>query len=240
MSAESPSRFSASRRNITVTTALWILGAIALLEVFLALVALAPRFFSKRLPVAAAEQPVTPVAQQQSADITPPLAKPFAPSPLKDQLLQGTGEKGADTPFRSPSVDTPVPGGASLGIVNSSLENLGEGGRKLLVSIKALRRDPVDVPQVKVQVYFYDDQEGEISPSKAQVTSSWMSLPVEWKEGGPELLEVKYLPDSIDPRTKFAGYVVAVYYKGDLQDYRAEPSRLSKLFPLKYYIGLDE
>jgi hypothetical protein len=38
---------------------------------------------------------------------------------------------------------------------------------------------------------------------------------------------------------KFSGYVVAVYYKGDLQDYRAEPSRLTKLFPLKYFIGLE-
>jgi hypothetical protein len=62
-----------------------------------------------------------------------------------------------------------------------------------------------------------------------------MSPPVDWTD--PELVEVRYIPESLDPSVKFSGYVVEVYYNGDLQDYRAEPSRLTKLFPLKYYIG---
>ena len=60
------------------------------------------------------------------------------------------------------------------------------------------------------------------------------------KQVVPEILEVDYLPDSADSDVKFAGYVVPVYYKGDLQDYRADPSRLTKLFPLKPSIGTDE
>ena len=68
-----------------------------------------------------------------------------------------------------------------------------------------------------------------------------MSLPISWrKKGEPELLQVSYLPDQTDQALKFAGYVVAIYYKGDLQDYRSEPSSLQKQFPLKYFIGLDE
>ena len=89
---------------------------------------------------------------------------------------------------------------------------------------------------MKVQVYFYDDNNGEIGPSKAQVTSTWLN----WKVGEPELLEVQYLPDSVDMDVKFAGYLVAIYYKGDLQDCRADPPRLKKLFEPKYYIGSDE
>jgi hypothetical protein len=37
-----------------------------------------------------------------------------------------------------------------------------------------------------------------------------------------------------------AGYLIAVYYKGDLQDCRADPPRLKKLFEPKYFIGSDE
>ena len=96
------------------------------------------------------------------------------------------------------------------------------------------------MPQVKVQVYFYDEDNGEIVPSKAQVTSSWTSPPVDWRNGEPELLEVRYLPESADPGIKFTGYLIAVYYKGDLQDCRSDPPRLKKLFEPKYYIGSDE
>ena len=131
-------------------------------------------------------------------------------------------------------------GGTTLGIVSAKLEGSDEGSKKLLITIKSRPKEPIDVPQVKVQVYFYDEEGGDISPSKAQVTSSWMSSPVDWKDGEPELLEVRYLPETSDPEVRFAGYVVAIYYKGDLQDYRAEPSRLIKAFPLKYFIGLDE
>jgi hypothetical protein len=131
-------------------------------------------------------------------------------------------------------------GGVSLQVVNARLLDGGNGSKKLQISIKSSTHDPIDVPQVKVQVYFYDQDNGEIVPSKAQVTSSWLSTPVDWKKGEPELLEVQYLPDTTSTEATFAGYLVAIYYKGDLQDCRAEPSRLKKLFEPKYYIGSDE
>ena len=130
-----------------------------------------------------------------------------------------------------------------MGIVSARLVTGEDGSKKLLIAIKSRTGDSIEVPQVKVQVYFYDQDgdSGDVFPSKAQVTSSWMSLPVSWKKKGePELLQVSYLPEQTDTMPKFAGYVVAVYYKGDLQDYRSEPSNLQKKFPLKYFIGLDE
>jgi len=133
--------------------------------------------------------------------------------------------------------------GSPLGIVSAKLLSGEDGSKKLLIAIKAGIGESIEVPQVQVQVYFYDQDgvNGDVFPSKAQVTSSWMSRPVSWKKKGePELLQVSYLPDKTDPMPKFAGYVVAVYYRGDLQDYRSEPSNLQKKFSLKYYIGLDE
>jgi hypothetical protein len=131
-------------------------------------------------------------------------------------------------------------GGALLQIVSDRLESSGQGSKKLQVTIKGDKHQQIQVSEVKVQVYFYDEENGEIVPSKAQVTSSWLSLPVDWKKEIPELLEVNYLPDSVDENIRFAGYLVAIYYKGDLQDCRANPPRLKKLFEPKYFIGNDE
>ena len=167
-----------------------------------------------------------------------PLAKPLENSAVRSILK--TSDASASVPFQQRSPDTAVQGGNALGIVSVRLDGSSEGPKKLVIAMKARTKEAVDVPQVKVQVFFYDDDGNGITSSKAQSVSKWLSSGTDWKDGEPELLEVRYLPDSADPDIKFAGYVVAIYYKGDLQDYRAEPSRLTKLFPLKYYIGTDE
>lgn len=158
-----------------------------------------------------------------------------APASDPSQALDST-----DRPFRQPPSDAASPEGAAIEILNTDLKGADDGSKTLQLAIKARSREPIDVPQVKVQVYFYDTQNGEIVPSKAQVTSRWLSAPVDWEGGKPELLEVRYLSDTTDPDVHFAGYVVAIYYKGDLQDCRANPPKLKKLFEPKYYIPPDE
>jgi len=159
------------------------------------------------------------------------------PSPASDSVpaLEST-----ERPFRQPPSDAASPEGAVIEILTTDLKGADDGSKTLQLAIKSRSRDPIDVPQVKVQVYFYDDQNGEIFPSKAQVTSRWLSAPVNWQAGNPELLEVRYLSDTTDPDVRFAGYIVAIYYKGDLQDYRANPPKLKKLFEPRYFIGFDE
>ena len=127
--------------------------------------------------------------------------------------------------------------GASLQIINTKLENLEDGAKKLLISIKTNPQETVDVQQVKIQVSLYDEENGEIGLTKAQVTQNWLNR---WESSGPKLLEVQYQPDSTATDVKFAGYVVAIYYKGELQDCRADPPRLKKLYEPKYFIGSDE
>jgi len=145
-----------------------------------------------------------------------------------------------DRPFRQPPSNAASPEGAAIEILTADLKGTDDGSKTLQLAIKSRSHDPIDVPQVKVQVYFYDDQNGEIVPSKAQVTSRWLSAPVDWKGGKPELLEVRYLSDTADPDVHFAGYVVAIYYKDELQDCRANPPKLKKLFEPKYYLPPDE
>jgi len=237
-----------------VVFAFWVLAAVAVIELAFAAVALAPRIAAGlKSPTQASSAMTIPVATQQSAttdtsnpllpqqsSTTSPLASgpqnPVNPSSPVQNMLGDTTER----PFRQPPSDAAAPQGASLQILNARLEGGEDGSKALQIAIKARPRENIDVPQVKVQVFFYDEENGELVQSKAQVTSKWMSTPVDWKGGEPELLEVRYIPDSADPETRFAGYVVALYYKGDRQDCRANPAKLEKLFEPKYFIGLDD
>jgi len=249
---------SRTDRSATVRVALWVLGAIAVLELILAAIALAPRFVSGlragNSPVQSqsltssslANNPATgqPAPQTQAisqanqpAPASLPQEHQTIESPAVNTALQQilSGEK-AELPSRQPPADAAVNGEAALKIVNARLADSEDGSKKLQVAIKGSSHEQIDSSQEKVQVYFYDQDGDEIVPSKAQVTSKWLN----WQSGEPQLVEVTYLPESVDPGIKFAGYVIAVYYKGDLQDCRAQPARLQKLFEPKYYIGTDE
>jgi hypothetical protein len=252
---------SRPRRSTTVRVAIWVLAMIALLEVILAAVALAPRIATNFRNGAYAAQtsapsspqsvppsqssPFTaansgnPIPSQDPASFTLQTAtsfsqsQPVEDSPLPNQLL---GNRLTEKPPRQPPADAALNGEAALQIVNATLQDAADGSKKLQVAIKANPNEQIDSAQEKIQVYFYDQDGEEIVPSKAQVTSRWLN----WKSGEPQLVEVSYLPESVDPGIKFAGYVIAIYYKGDLQDCRSQPSRLQKQFEPKYYIGTDE
>jgi hypothetical protein len=228
---------------------------LAAAEVTAAAVGLAPRIASsvRNAQPDALRQAAPPLAVTDSehpkgpADASPDSASPDPEGAVgQTAVKQAAPSEGAladssDRPFsRQTASESASQEGPSIEILNADIKG-GDGGSKTLqLAIKSRSREPIEVPQVKVQVYFYDDQNGEIVPSKAQVTSRWLSAPVDWKNGKPELLEVRYLSDTADPDVRFAGYVVAIYYRGDLQDCRAEPLKLKTLFKPKYFIGLDE
>lgn len=244
-----------TRRDRSLSVAYWALGVIALAEVIVAAVGLAPKVAStvrKSQPLAetvALQQRTLPPTAQTSPTLSNPLkneAEPTAPTIREPEDQQAAsnaplaGSDSTDRPFRQPPPDAASPDGALIEILHADLKGAEGGSKTLQLAIKSRSREPIEVPQVKVQVYFYDELNNEIVPSKAQVTSRWLTAPVDWKNGKPELLEVRYLSDTADPDVRFAGYVVAIYYKGDLQDCRAEPPKLKKLFEPKYFIGLDE
>jgi len=255
MATDSRNDILRPQRNATVVAAIWILGLAALLEIVLAALALAPRFLASYRTDAAQSVAVTSISgsafTQQSgvpsqtagpnASAGPGMAGPPSVNTGTTHQNQSQVDGNSDAVPAKQAKENYNPSGPALQILSAKLEGSDEGSKKLSITIKSNPRETIDVPQVKVQVYFYDDVDGEISPSKAQVTSTWLSLPVNWqKHGEPELLEVSYLPDSADTAVRFAGYVVAIYYKGELQDCRADPSRLRKLFEPKYFIGSDE
>jgi hypothetical protein len=137
--------------------------------------------------------------------------------------------------------------GASLGIVSTRLSDSQPGAKTLSIAVKSRPGSRIDAGLMNVHVFFYEqDENGEVMVTQSRPTTQWISPPVDWADGDPELLEVEYpLPDGGLPGSSadlgvmgrtFYGYIVGVYYDGELQDSRADPGRLNALFPLALYL----
>jgi hypothetical protein len=137
--------------------------------------------------------------------------------------------------------------GASLGVVDARLRDAKPGIKSLRLAVKSRPGSTINVQDVKIHVYFYEQNEEEdVVLTESKVVPQWLSPPVDWTSNEPELLEVQYtLPDSGLPGSaaangapgrKYFGYIVGVFYNNELQDFRSDPASLSKDFPLQLYL----
>lgn len=167
-----------------------------------------------------------------------PAATPAAAS-QGDETPPGNGSDMRDNTGLQP--------GSSLGVVDARLRDGSPGTKVLRIAIKARHGITVDARQMKLHVFFYEkDEAGDIQLTESKVVSQWISPPIDWKNDEPELLDVTYiLPDSNlpgsaasngSPGRTFVGYIVGIYYNGELQDTRADPGNLAKKFPLPLYL----
>jgi serine/threonine-protein kinase len=88
---------------------------------------------------------------------------------------------------------------------------------------------------VRIKVDFYDlTKDNKMKPTTAQVSYNWLSTARDWTDATPKLLAATYvrpknkLPSSDERR--YGGFIVRVYFDGQLQDSRASPPDLSTLF----------
>lgn len=176
-----------------------------------------------------------------------------------DHLSQRLAGQPSTTP--APEVAAPLPEtaggdirddiglqpGASLGIVDARLRDGRPGTKSLMLAVKSRPGSSINVQDVKIHVYFYEQMEdGEVALTESKVVPQWLSPPVDWSSNEPELLEVQYtLPESGLPGSaaengatgrKFFGYIMGVYYNKELQDFRADPASIAKDFPLQLYL----
>ena len=128
--------------------------------------------------------------------------------------------------------------GSNLGVVDLKLNDKEEGGvamKDLRLAVKARPGEPIDGRDVRINVTFYEMFNGEIIPTMSRVQSVWFTTPVDWKNEGIEILEVKYEVPRIGPdggpAPEYYGYLVNIYHRGQLQETRAEPVELQELFP---------
>jgi hypothetical protein len=89
---------------------------------------------------------------------------------------------------------------------------------------------------VKIVVSFYDlTKDNKLMPTNATVDYHWLTSVTGWAEGAARFLEATYVRpktqmSSSDGR-RYGGFVVRVYFDGQLQDSRASPSDLLVLSP---------
>ncbi len=128
--------------------------------------------------------------------------------------------------------------GSTLGVVDLKLNDSSDGGnaiKDLRLAVKARPGEPVDGSDVRINVTFYEMLDGEIVPTMSRVQSMWFTSPVDWKNEGIEILEVKYEVPRIGPDggppPRYYGYMVNIYHRGQLQETRADPVDLQELFP---------
>jgi hypothetical protein len=109
---------------------------------------------------------------------------------------------------------------------------------KLKIPLKARSGAEIDVHDVVIQVFFYEQLDDDsIVLTNSNVVSTWITTPVDWSQNDIQILQVEYSAASLTSKEKhpesrkYFGYIVRVYYKGSLQDMRADPLPLLKQYP---------
>ena len=104
----------------------------------------------------------------------------------------------------------------------------------------------LSVRDLTIQVLFYDTVDSKsLVQTTANVSSRWTSAPADWSDSNIETLEVDYqlpLPDAKAAKRdnrKYFGYLIRIYYKGELQAAAGEPEQLVQQFPPEEKLGED-
>jgi hypothetical protein len=87
---------------------------------------------------------------------------------------------------------------------------------------------------VRIKVDFYDlTKNNGLTPTNAKVSYNWLSSGRDWTDPTPKFLAATYMrPKSKLPdERRFGGFVVCVYFDGQLQDSRASSPELLTLHP---------
>jgi eukaryotic-like serine/threonine-protein kinase len=89
---------------------------------------------------------------------------------------------------------------------------------------------------VRLAVSFYDrTKDNKIKPTDARVGYDWITARRDWTDATPKFLAATYVrPKTQAPSPdgrQYGGFIVRVYFDGQLQDVRATPPELLTLFP---------
>jgi len=83
---------------------------------------------------------------------------------------------------------------------------------------------------VRIKVDFYDlTKDNKRTLTNAKVSYNWLSSGRDWTDPTPKFLAATYVRPKSKPspgERRFGGFVVCVYFDGQLQDSRASPPEL--------------
>jgi len=89
---------------------------------------------------------------------------------------------------------------------------------------------------VRIIVSFYDrTKDNKMKPTDARTSYSWLTASEDWTDATPKLLAATYVRPKTQSRSadrrEYGGFIVRVYFDGQLQDARARPPELLTFFP---------
>jgi serine/threonine-protein kinase len=95
---------------------------------------------------------------------------------------------------------------------------------------------------VRIVVSFYDrTKDNKMKPTDARTSYSWLTASEDWTDATPKLLAATYVRPKTQSRSaegrEYGGFIVRVYFDGQLQDTRARPPELLTLFPAPDQLG---
>jgi eukaryotic-like serine/threonine-protein kinase len=88
----------------------------------------------------------------------------------------------------------------------------------------------------RIIVSFYDrTKDNKMRPTDARTSYSWLNASEDWTDATPKFLVATYVRPKTQSRSddgrEYGGFIVRVYFDGQLQDARATPPELLTLFP---------
>jgi tetratricopeptide (TPR) repeat protein len=129
--------------------------------------------------------------------------------------------------------------GSVLAITEATLVEMKDPNAQTHLSLRIGVKPRPGTPNghvVRIKVDFYDlTKDNRLKPTNANVSYNWLSSERDWTDATPKFLTATYvhpksqLPSSDERR--YGGFIVRVYFDGQLQDSRANPPDLLTLFP---------
>jgi tetratricopeptide (TPR) repeat protein len=92
------------------------------------------------------------------------------------------------------------------------------------------KENSIDAGAVGIKLYCYDrTQDGKIVPTVGQVTAQFEGDRQTWNRNRTETLVASYYLPAGESTRRFHGYIVRIFYQGELQDEIASPRELLQL-----------
>ncbi len=126
-----------------------------------------------------------------------------------------------------------------LAITETTLSEINDPNAQTHLSLKVGVKPRPGTPNghvVRIVVSFYDlTKDDKMKPTDARVGYDWLTPTNDWADATPKFLLATYVrPKPQRPTTaerRYGGFVVRVYFDGQLQDSRTNPPDLLTLFP---------
>ena len=132
-----------------------------------------------------------------------------------------------------------APHSAILGITETTLAETTDPNAQTHFTLKigVKPRPGTQNGDVTIIVSFYDlTRDNKMKPTDARTGYNWLTSRRDWTDASPKFLAATYVrPKTHMPAAeerRYGGFIVRVYFDGQLQDSRATPPELLTLFPV--------